>query len=115
MKKEVGNMSSDTCFVQCWVSEQEARQTQPQRRKINSRLVFLESGQALQLSSLWNLNQSVVSLSRKPGPTDCMLDRDLSRRPEFSIPLQLSLQVPRAVRDSPAVTVVWAVSVMMVV
>lgn len=64
---------------------------------------------------LWNLNQLVVSLSRKPGATGCLLDGDLCGMPEFSVPLWLSLQVllqvPRAMRDFPIV--VWAMAVVM--
>lgn len=98
-----------------FLSRKPGERIQPQRRKINSGLIFLESGQALQLSPLWNLSQLVVSLSREPGATGHMLDGDLCGMPELSILLWLSLQVllqvPRAVRDIPIV--VWAMSVVM--
>lgn len=73
--------------IQHWASEQEARQTQSQRRKTNFGHIFLESGQALQLSSLWS------RISRKPGPTDCVLAGDLCGAPECSVLLRPSLHI----------------------
>lgn len=99
-----------------FLSRKPGERTQPQRRKINSELIFLESGQALLQLSFPLESKPVGCVSKQEARSHRLHARwgplwNARVLYPTVLCLQVLLQVPRNMRDFPIV--VWAMTLVM--